>query len=141
MLVDRQAGGHGRPFYPQPQPTLPPSLKDAHITLIDAASRMEVHPLLSASGSASSTRVAQAQSATGGNEAGIERTPESSLPDSYMFSSLGLSLEGGRYSFAPEKLALFIPSSPQVAQNQIFNFDHGALDTGILELTSYMVWF
>lgn len=98
---------------------------------------MEARPLLRAAGALGQRIIP----AGGGQTAETETTHESSLPDIYLFSSLGMSLEGGRYSFAPEKPTPFIPSSPRVAQNQIFNFDHGALDAGIVELTSYMAWF
>ncbi|PFH53342.1 hypothetical protein AMATHDRAFT_45610 [Amanita thiersii Skay4041] len=72
----------------------------------------------------------------------LEQQPESPptwLPDIYTFSSAGVGIED-RYSFASAQPTPFIPSSPRIAENQRFNFDHGAL-TSDLEETSYMAWF
>ena len=62
------------------------------------------------------------------------------LPDLYRFSSVGLSVEE-RYTFASAQPTPFIPSSPRVAEDKNFNFDHGALTTELVEETSYMAWF
>lgn len=62
------------------------------------------------------------------------------LPDLYRFSSMGLSVEE-RYTFASAQPTPFIPSSPRVAEDKNFNFDHGALTTDLVEETSYMAWF
>jgi hypothetical protein len=62
------------------------------------------------------------------------------LPDLYRFSSMGLSVEE-RYTFASAQPTPFIPSSPRVAEDKNFNFDHGSLTTNLVEETSYMAWF
>lgn len=62
------------------------------------------------------------------------------LPDLYRFSSAGLSMEE-RYTFASAQPTPFIPSSPRIAEDKNFNFDHGALTTELVEETSYMAWF
>jgi hypothetical protein len=62
------------------------------------------------------------------------------LPDIYSFSSVGLNVEE-RYTFASAQPTPFIPSSPRVAEDKNFNFDHGALTTELVEETSYMAWF
>ena len=62
------------------------------------------------------------------------------LPDLYRFSSVGLSVEE-RYTFASAQPTPFIPSSPRVAEDKNFNFDHGALTTELVEETRYMAWF
>ncbi|EAU85818.2 hypothetical protein CC1G_05035 [Coprinopsis cinerea okayama7 len=66
--------------------------------------------------------------------------PESWLPDIYKFSSLGLGLED-RYNFASSQPTPFTPSSPRVAENKDFNFDHGDITVELVEETSYMAWF
>ena len=64
------------------------------------------------------------------------------LPDLYRFSSVGLTLSvEERYTFASAQPTPFIPSSPRVAEDKNFNFDHGALTTELVEGTSYMAWF
>ena len=35
----------------------------------------------------------------------------------------------------------FIPGPPRIAADQVFNFDHGALNAGLTDETGYMVWF
>lgn len=80
------------------------------------------------------------------NYLGTHRSLPDTLPDIYHFSSMGVGVEG-RYSFTPatstqqqQKSNLFVPSSPRIAEDEKFNFDHGAL-TAELEETSYMAWF
>lgn len=77
---------------------------------------------------------------------GTHRSLQDTLPDIYHFSSMGVGVEG-RYSFTPatstqqqQKTNLFVPSSPRIAEDEKFNFDHGAL-MAELEETSYMAWF
>jgi hypothetical protein len=78
--------------------------------------------------------------------------PES-LPDIYHFSSTAivgnvderynltpLSLDTDASSSARQPSSLFVPSSPRIAEDEKFNFDHGAL-TSELEETSFMAWF
>ena len=65
---------------------------------------------------------------------------EAWLADIYHFGSLGPS--GEERSLGAATLPTpFIPATPRVAEDQIFNFDHGALSAGLLEETSYMAWF
>ncbi|KAF9071212.1 hypothetical protein BDP27DRAFT_1419250 [Rhodocollybia butyracea] len=65
------------------------------------------------------------------------------LPNIYSFSSGGIGVED-RYSyrevFASAPPTPFMPSSPRVGEDEVFNLDHGALTTH-LEETSYMAWF
>lgn len=62
---------------------------------------------------------------------------ESWLPDIYRFSSIGVGVEERYASSQPTP---FTPSSPRVAENENFNFDHGAFTFDLAE-TSYMAWF
>lgn len=71
-----------------------------------------------------------------------------SLPDIYHFSSMTDSIdEKHNFQFltvpvssARQVRNLFVPSSPRIAEDEKFNFDHGALMSE-LEETSYMAWF
>ena len=46
-----------------------------------------------------------------------------------------------RFAGAADIPTPFIPVPPRVTENQIFNFDHGALSAGLVDETSYMTWF
>jgi hypothetical protein len=129
----------GYAMFPQPQPTLPPSFSGAHPLIAQAAERMEARSQIRREPpvSAGSTSTAAATGRPGG---AVDHAQESWLPDIYHFSSLGLSLEE-RYAVASAQPTPFIASSPRVAENQTFNFDHGALSVGLVEETSYMAWF
>ncbi|KAF8182616.1 hypothetical protein BJ912DRAFT_928505 [Pholiota molesta] len=129
----------GYAMFPQPQPTLPPSFSGAHPLIAQAAERMEARSQgrRDPPPSAGSTSTAAATGRPGG---AVDHAQESWLPDIYHFSSLGLSLEE-RYAVASAQPTPFIASSPRVAENQTFNFDHGALSVGLVEETSYMAWF
>lgn len=85
-------------------------------------------------------------------DGGIVGSLPESLPDIYHFSSMGVGVEE-QYSFTSlaatvlqqhrqqqQQQNLFVPSSPRIAEDEKFNFDHGAL-TADLEETSYMAWF
>ncbi|KAF8968960.1 hypothetical protein BDZ97DRAFT_1797210 [Flammula alnicola] len=112
--------------YPQPRPMLPASLTG-------------VHAVISQTMDFTSSSRGQQSVPSASNES-PHLAQESWLPDIYHFSTLGLSLEE-RYTFASAQPTPFIPSSPRVAENENFNFDYGALSTGLVEETSYMAWF
>jgi hypothetical protein len=61
------------------------------------------------------------------------------LPDIYRFNTVGVGVEE-RYTVALAQPTPFMPSEPRVAENETFNFDYGALTSGLTE-TSYMAWF
>ena len=65
---------------------------------------------------------------------------EAWLADIYHFGSLGSTGEEC-YAGAEALPTPFIPAPQRVAEDQIFNFDHGALNAGLVEETSYMTWF
>lgn len=115
--------------YPQPQPNLPSSFNGVHNVISQAAERVKDRVGVKGVGADNSlSRSPQSSLAT--SSALVQETW---LPDIYHFSSLGLNVEE-RYTF-------FVPSSPRVAEDEKFNFDHGALSSRLVEETSYMAWF
>jgi hypothetical protein len=124
--------------FPSPvsQPILPASFNHIHEIISQYAERVE-----SRSGMGfmtSSDLVPFKTSSTSGDR--IPSVQNTWLPDLYRFSSVGLSVDE-RYTFASAQPTPFIPSSPRVAEDKNFNFDHGALTTELVEETSYMAWF
>ncbi|KAF8904122.1 hypothetical protein CPB84DRAFT_1960943 [Gymnopilus junonius] len=115
--------------YPQPQPNLPSSFNNVHNVISQAAERIKGHATAK-SGAPEGSASQSPQSLLAPPSAGVQETW---LPDIYHFSSLGLNVEE-RYTF-------FVSSSPRVAENEKFNFDHGALSSSLVEETSYMAWF
>ncbi|KAH9480181.1 hypothetical protein JR316_0006779 [Psilocybe cubensis] len=118
-------------IYPQPQPQLPPSFMNVHFILSQLAERIEARDPCKRLASSSSADL---------QHSSLNTEQESWPSDIYQFSSVGLNVEE-RYSIASTQPTPFIPSSPRVAQNEKFNFDHGALRAGLVEETSYMAWF
>ena len=115
--------------FPQPEPNLPSSFSNVHNVISQAAERIKDRAV---------TKGVHTESSSHGPPPSLlTQTPAAAqktwLPDIYHFSSLGLNVEE-RYTF-------FVPSSPRVAENEKFNFDHGALSSGLVEETSYMAWF
>ncbi|KAF9473434.1 hypothetical protein BDN70DRAFT_867382 [Pholiota conissans] len=128
----------GLALYPQPLPKLSPSFNDAHPVITQAAERMEARSspaTLRHRSSAAPHATALLDNTDPGEQ--MDSEPQW-LPSIYHFSSLGLSLE---CAIPSTRSTPFIPSSPRVAENQAFNFDHGALNVGLVEETSYMAWF
>lgn len=122
------------------QSHLPPSFTDVHPFLTRYAERIRLTSPSQVAGLAVSTsdnhrvtgdRVVQTPA--------VNQPPDTWLPDIYRFNSAGVGIDE-RYTFASAQPTPFIPSSPRVTEDVIFNFDHGAL-TADLEETSYMAWF
>jgi hypothetical protein len=131
--------------YPQPRPSLPASFNNAHELIAQSAERIAVRSsiaigmdfvTLPRGGSFHQPMSLVAAP----SESNLDPATEVFLPDIYHFSTLGLSVEE-RYTFASAKTTPFIPSSPRVAENETFNFDHGAMNMELVEETSYMAWF
>lgn len=122
---------------PPPPVHLPPAFSDVHPSLARYAEQIKLSsPLQVPFTSAQTSHLSQGQAAQGGPE-----SPPSDawLPDIYQFTSVGVGIEE-RYTFASAQPTPFIPSSPRIAENANFNFDHGALTADLAE-TSYMAWF
>ncbi|KAF8630842.1 hypothetical protein AX17_005201 [Amanita inopinata Kibby_2008] len=114
------------PYDEQPLDLLP-SFQNVHPSLVQFAEQIKY------------TSPARLSSFNGAHNPEPNPSSEAWLPDIYQFSSAGMDVEE-RYTFASAQPTPFIPSSPRVAENETFNFDHGAL-TVDLEETSYMAWF
>ena len=123
--------------FPSPvsQPVLPASFNHVHELISQYAARIESRSVMQGMGFMTSSDLAPFMTST---EA--PSVQNAWLPDLYRFSSVGLSVEE-RYTFASAQPTPFIPSSPRVAEDKNFNFDHGALSTELVEETSYMAWF
>jgi hypothetical protein len=123
--------------FPSPvsQPILPASYNHIHEIISQYAERVE-----SRSGMGFMTSSDLVPFKTSTSDHAIPSVQNTWLPDLYRFSSMGLSVEE-RYTFASAQPTPFIPSSPRVAEDKNFNFDHGALTTDLVEETSYMAWF
>ena len=122
--------------FPSPvsQPILPASFNHIHEIISQYAERVESR---SGMGFMTSSDLVPFKTPTSDHTPSVQNTW---LPDLYRFSSVGLSVEE-RYTFASAQPTPFIPSSPRVAEDKNFNFDHGALTTDLVEETSYMAWF
>jgi len=155
----RQSPSASTPLIGNPYPTtLPQSFTQAHPFLGDRAERMGLYaPTDRPRGigsspvtSTNSTRTTETRSASPVSPSSLEATsgPADSLPDIYHFSSVVDSVdERHQFSFLVAPVSstrrirsLFVPSSPRIAKDEKFNFDHGALMSE-LEETSYMAWF
>ena len=123
---------------PVPQPVLPASFTHVHELISQYAVRIESRSVMEGMGLATSSDLVPPFMTP--NEAPVQQQQNPWLPDLYRFSSVGLSVEE-RYTFASAQPTPFIPSSPRVAEDKNFNFDHGALTTELVEETSYMAWF
>ncbi|KAF8817210.1 hypothetical protein BYT27DRAFT_7205076 [Phlegmacium glaucopus] len=123
---------------PVPQPVLPASFNHVHHLISQFAERVESRSLVQGMGFTRSSNLAPFMSST--DTSSSQSVQNAWLPDIYRFSSVGLSMEE-RYTFASAQPTPFIPSSPRVAEDKNFNFDHGALTTELVEETSYMAWF
>ena len=123
--------------FPSPvsQPILPASFNHIHEIISQYAERVE-----SRSGMGFMTSSDLVPFKTSTSDHSTPSVQNTWLPDLYRFSSVGLSVEE-RYTFASAQPTPFIPSSPRVAEDKNFNFDHGALTTELVEETSYMAWF
>lgn len=117
---------------PRPRPELPASFNGVHTELSHLAEKIEALSMGSLPNRIGTTQDLPLSP--------LKTLQESWPSDIYHFSSLGLSVEE-RYTFAAPQPTPFIPSSPRVAENEKFNFDHGALSSGLVEETSYMAWF
>jgi len=138
--------------YPQPRPSLPASFSNVHEFIAQSAERIVVRSSAPPAPGSDSTsprgslahQPAGLASTSGDIASSLDLDPatvqETWLPDIYHFSTLGLGVEE-RYTFASAKPTPFIPSSPRVAENENFNFDHGAMSMELVEETSYMAWF
>ena len=122
--------------FPSPvsQPILPASFNHIHEIISQYAERVESR---SGMGFMASSDLVPFKTSTSDHIPSVQNTW---LPDLYRFSSVGLSVDE-RYTFASAQPTPFIPSSPRVAEDKNFNFDHGALTTELVEETSYMAWF
>ncbi|KAF9465748.1 hypothetical protein BDZ94DRAFT_1214127 [Collybia nuda] len=121
--------------HPQSTGGLPTSFSDAHPTLVGYAEKLRLTnpgriPDLPP---APINTYRQSHYRTTADPQGSE----SWLPDIYAFNSAGVGVEE-RYVL-PQPTP-FTPSSPRVAENESFNFDHGAFTFDLAE-TSYMAWF
>ena len=126
--------------FPSPvtQPILPASFNHIHEIILQCAERVESRAVMQGMGfMTSSDLVTPFKTTSDPTAPSVQNTW---LPDLYRFSSVGLSVEE-RYTFASAQPTPFIPSSPRVAEDKNFNFDHGALTTDLVEETSYMAWF
>ncbi|CAA7269113.1 unnamed protein product [Cyclocybe aegerita] len=121
--------------YPQPQPTLPPSFQNSHSQLTQYAERIAACSPLRDTDMADGSQGAQPPSDPAEN-----KQEPTWLADIYHFASIGISIEE-RYGFASTRASPFVSSSPRIAENETFNFDHGALTRDLVEETSYMAWF
>lgn len=139
--------------YPQPRPSLPAAFSNVHEFIAQSAERIVVRssaPPAPGNDFSTSPRGSLAHQPTGlastsgdiakSSDLNPATVQETWLPDIYHFSTLGLGVEE-RYTFASAKPTPFIPSSPRVAENENFNFDHGAMSMELVEETSYMAWF
>lgn len=124
--------------FPSPvsQPVLPASFNHIHEIISQYAERVESRS--SGMGFMTSSAIGPFKTSSSSDHA--PPVQNTWLPDLYRFSSVGLSVEE-RYTFASAQPTPFIPSSPRVAEDKNFNFDHGALTTELVEETSYMAWF
>lgn len=122
--------------YTQPQPQLPLALANAHPKLAQAAEdaiAASAQPQPPAGRPAADLALAGVADTSAGAE-------EPWLADIYHFGSLGPS--GEERSLGAAALPTpFIPAPPRIAEDQMFNFDYGALSAGLVEETSYMAWF
>jgi hypothetical protein len=121
----------------QPVDKLPTSFSDAHPTLIGYAEQLKF---------TSPARIPEIISAPMNTyrqshyrSTADPQGSDSWLPDIYRFTSVGVGVEE-RYAYASPQPTPFTPSSPRVAENESFNFDHGAFTIDLAE-TSYMAWF
>jgi len=122
---------------PVPQPVLPASFTHVHELISQYAVRIESRSVMEGMSFMTSPDLVP-PFMTPSEPPVQQQNPW--LPDLYRFSSVGLSVEE-RYTFASAQPTPFIPSSPRVAEDKNFNFDHGALTTELVEETSYMAWF
>lgn len=121
-----------------PRPVLPTSFNHAHEIISQYAERVESRSIMQGMGFMASSDLGPFMTS---NDSSSSRYVQNTwLPDLYRFSSVGLSVEE-RYTFASAQPTPFIPSSPRIAEDKNFNFDHGALTTELVEETSYMAWF
>lgn len=120
---------------PVTQPILPASFNHIHEIILQCAERVESRSLMQGMGFMASSDLAPFKAPS--DPSSIQKAW---LPDLYRFSSVGLNVEE-RYTFASAQPTPFIPSSPRVAEDKNFNFDHGSLTTDLVEETSYMAWF
>jgi len=156
----RQSSSASTPLIGNSYPvTLPRSFAQAHPFLGDRAERMGLNaPTDRPRGIGSSpvtctnpSQTTETRSASPVSPSSLEATstgPADSLPDIYHFSSVvdsvderhQFSLLAAPVSSTRRTRSLFVPSSPRIAKDEKFNFDHGALMSE-LEETSYMAWF
>ena len=133
------SGEHANAPHTQPQPQLPPALANAHPQLAQAAedaiaASAQPQP---AAGRPTAALPDRTLAGAAGASAGAQ---EAWLADIYHFGSLGPS--GEERSLGAAALPTpFIPAPPRIAEDQMFNFDYGALSAGLVEETSYMAWF
>jgi len=115
--------------YSQPQACIPPSFTNAHPSLSECVEKL----------------VECAKTSAPQQDSWEQQPPniapgEPWMPDIYDYSSLGFGLDD-RYAIATSQPTPFTPSSPRIAANKDYNFDHGALTMSLVEETSYMAWF
>ena len=130
---------HAHTPYTQPLPQLPLALANTHPQLAQAA-----EDAIAASAQpqppASRRTAALPDRALAGAAGASAGAQEAWLADIYHFGSLGPT--GEERSLGAAALPTpFIPARPRVAEDQMFNFDYGALSAGLVEETSYMAWF
>lgn len=122
--------------YSQPQALIPPSFTNAHPSLSESAEKLTECAKTSASLYLSAPQQDSWEQQPPSNIA----PGESWMPDIYDYSSLGFGLDD-RYAIATSQPTPFTPSSPRIAENKDYNFDHGALTPSLVDETSYMAWF
>lgn len=123
----------GQQLTHQPTNGLPPSFSDAHPILVGYAENLRFTSPARMPDLAPMNTYRQSHYRTTADPQGSE----SWLPDIYHFSSIGLGIDE---RYATSQPTPFTPSSPRVAENDSFNFDHGAFNFDLTE-TSYMAWF
>lgn len=122
--------------YSQPQARIPPSFTNAHPGLSEYAEK-----LIECAKTSASLYPSAPQQDSWEQQPALNITPgESWMPDIYDYSSLGFGLDD-RYAIATSQPTPFTPSSPRIAENKDYNFDHGALTPSLVDETSYMAWF
>ncbi len=115
--------------YSQTRPQLIPSLANAHPQLAHAAEAIAL-PQPATSHLTTSATTLDGRAPVGASGASPDGR-EAWLPD----------IGKERCVSAVALPTPFIPASPRIAPDLVFNFDHGALNAGLVEETSYMVWF
>ena len=135
-LVTRQIANrdYAGASYSQARPQLIPLPANAHLQLAHAAEAIATSALPQMATSRPTTSATALEGSIPEGASGASATGQETfklLPD------IGKERCVGAVSLPTP----FIPVSPRIAADQVYNFDHGALSAGLVEETSYMVWF